>query len=82
VRNGNGRCGCKLHADPRRIRIILNHVFIRRELPGFASVTEKALIVGKLVRKNNHGNGRTAPTYRLTGRGEGVLMSLYERRTR
>jgi hypothetical protein len=82
MRSGNCRCGCRLHADPRRIRTILNHVFIRRQLPSFVSITDKELIVGKLVRKDNQGNGRTGSTYCLTGRGEEVLISLYERSIR
>jgi hypothetical protein len=62
------------------MREILHHVLIRREIPNFASRTEKTLILGKLVHRMPHGNGFNSPTYCLTGRGEEVLINLYEKR--
>jgi hypothetical protein len=84
MRNGNGRrasdkCSCR-HADLGRMREILNHVFLCREIPKFVSRQEKNLILGKLVYRFQHGNGFNCPTYCLTGRGKELLIGLYEKR--
>jgi hypothetical protein len=82
MRNGNGRRAsdkCN-HANLGRVREILNHVFLCREIPKFVSRQEKSLILGKLVYRFPHGNGFNCPTYCLTGRGEELLIDLYEKR--
>jgi hypothetical protein len=38
------------------------------------------MIVGKLVYRVPHGNGFGCPTYCLSGRGQEVLIGLYEKR--
>jgi hypothetical protein len=86
MKNGNGHkplngCQCG-HVNLGRMREILNHVFLCKQLPSQVSRREKSLILGKLVHKFTHGNGFNCPTYGLTGRGEEVLIELYERRCR
>jgi hypothetical protein len=62
------------------MREILNHVFVCRKLPESVSKAEKTMIVGKLVYRVPHGNGFGCPTYCLSGRGQEVLIGLYEKR--
>jgi hypothetical protein len=81
VRNGDRRCSCRRHADLGRIREILSHVLVCRELPEFMTIRERSLVLRSLVMHVPHGNGFGCPTYCLTWRGQEVLLELDTNRT-
>lgn len=65
---------CHNHANPDRVRAILNHVLISQRLPAFASPVEIAIVVGRnLIKANRNGECR------LSNRGEEILIELQER---
>ncbi len=81
MRNGDRRCRCRRHADLARVRDILSHVLVSRELPDYLTIRERSLVLRSLVLHLPHGNGFGCPTYCLTGRGHEVLMELDTHRT-
>jgi hypothetical protein len=64
-----------------RVRDILSHVLVCRELPDYLTMRERSLVLRTLVLHLPHGNGFGCPTYCLTGRGYEVLMELDTHRT-